>query len=310
MKKILITLLAVAVTHGVLATVTNDNATSKLYVDNNAEMRQDAVDANTANTVMTYTDTAGTVGTKGIYDASGSYAEQQNLLVSADVANAAIMNAINMEFTCAEYNPNDDTDCWKWQIRATEVPTGYTKLEYLESTGTQYIDTGLRVKSNTLAEFEYQFTDTDSRNYVFGQIAGHVDSVMGYRSANVLRWFRENPSVSADANKHDVVFNADGNIYKDNEIIGTRGVFGSEQAQTMLIFAERNDNNAINKGRVKIYNFIFKEGSRTVQNLIPARRDSDGTLGMYDTITNTFFTNAGTGTFITGPDAGFLPQNQ
>ena len=101
------------------ATAGNDDATSKLYVDTNVATRQDAVDANNTNTVMTYTDTAGTVGTKGIYDASGSYAEQQNALVPADVANAAIMNAINMEFVCAQWNPNTEipeTDCWKWRI--------------------------------------------------------------------------------------------------------------------------------------------------------------------------------------------------
>ena len=116
MNKLLITLLTFMVTHGAFATASNDDATSKLYVDTTVATRQDAVPANNANTVMTYTDTAGTVGTKGIYDATGSYAEQQNALVPADVANAAIMNAINMEFECAEWNPNDDTDCWKWRI--------------------------------------------------------------------------------------------------------------------------------------------------------------------------------------------------
>ena len=119
MRRLLITLLAVVVTHGAYATAGNDDATSKLYVDTTVATRQDAAPANNANTVMTYTDTAGTTGTKGIYDATGSYAEQQNALVPADVANAAIMNAINMEFKCAEWNPNTEipeTDCWKWQI--------------------------------------------------------------------------------------------------------------------------------------------------------------------------------------------------
>ena len=113
--------MAVAVSRGALATASNDDATSKLYVDTTVATRQDAVDANTTNTVMTYTDTVGTVGAKNIYDSTGSYAEQQDALVSADVANTAIMNAINMEFTCAEYNPNDATDCWKWSINIEAI---------------------------------------------------------------------------------------------------------------------------------------------------------------------------------------------
>ena len=127
MKKLLITLLLVVVSRVAFATAGNNDATSKLYVDTNVATRQDAATANNANTVMTYTDTAGTVGTKAIYDSTSSYAEQQNALVSADVANAAIMNAINMEFECAEWNPafEEGVDCWKWRIHnSTPRPSG------------------------------------------------------------------------------------------------------------------------------------------------------------------------------------------
>ena len=44
-------------------------------------------------------------------------------------------------------------------------------------------------------------------------------------------------------------------------------------------------------------------------NGVPARRDSDGEIGMYDLVTNTFFTNSGTGEFIAGPMFSYLPQN-
>ena len=37
-------------------------------------------------------------------------------------------------------------------------------------------------------------------------------------------------------------------------------------------------------------------------NLIPAQRDSDGVLGMYDTVNNVFYTNDGNGSFVAGPD--------
>lgn len=51
----------------------------------------------------------------------------------------------------------------------------------------------------------------------------------------------------------------------------------------------------------KVYYLQITEGMNLVRNFIPARRDSDGVLGMYDTVTNTFFTNSGTGNFIAGP---------
>ena len=47
---------------------------------------------------------------------------------------------------------------------------------------------------------------------------------------------------------------------------------------------------------------IWDDSGDLVFNGIPARRDSDGVLGIYDTVSNNFFTNAGTGTFIAGPE--------
>ena len=58
-----------------------------------------------------------------------------------------------------------------------------------------------------------------------------------------------------------------------------------------------------------IYMAQIYENDTLVRNFIPARQNSDGKIGMYDTVTNRFFTNDGTGTFIAGPDANniYLP---
>ncbi len=309
MKKIIIAIMLVFCATTVRAGNTNIS-TSQYYVDTNAATRQDAVPANNANSVMTYDSTSPDgIGTKAIYDTTATYETQTNALVTATTANAAIINGINSEFVCA--NP---PKCNLWNLAGLygRLPSGYTELEYIESTGTQWIDTGLQVKSDTLAEFEYQFTDTNSVNYVFGQIAGSGDGVMGYRSNNGIWWFQRNSEMVSfiDKLKHKVIFSSDGNIYRDNEIIGTRGNFGHPKGWTILMFAEHNDNSTIHPGKVKIYNFIFREGSSIVRNFIPARQDSTGTLGMYDTVTNTFFTNQGSGTFIAGPAISYIPQNQ
>ena len=50
----------------------------------------------------------------------------------------------------------------------------------------------------------------------------------------------------------------------------------------------------------RFYSVQIDNGT-TRRNFIHARRDSDGELGMYDLVSNTFFTNAGTGEFIAGP---------
>lgn len=56
----------------------------------------------------------------------------------------------------------------------------------------------------------------------------------------------------------------------------------------------------------KIYYFAIYEDGSKVQELIPCRRKTDGELGMYDTVTDTFLTNAGTGTFTAGKVIGHV----
>ena len=311
MQKFIIAIMCVLGISGAYAA--NENAaTSKEYVDTELATKQPTIPAQGNNVVMTFDSTADDgIGTKQIYDESASYASQEKALVTAATANTAVQMAINGEFECVLYDPDNPTDCWWWNIKSAQrLPAGYTELEYLESTGTQYIDTGLPVRSNTVAEFEYQFIDINS-NYVFGQVAGSGSAAMGYRNSSAgIWWFKRNRVEGiGDILKHKVVFSEDGNIYKDGQIIGSRGTFSENLNYTILLFAERNDN-SMNTGRVKIYNFIFKEGRNFVRNFIPARQDSTGTPGMYDTVTNTFYTNAGTGTFIAGPVASYIPQNQ
>ncbi|MCQ2568016.1 MAG: hypothetical protein MJ163_00245 [Alphaproteobacteria bacterium] len=49
--------------------------------------------------------------------------------------------------------------------------------------------------------------------------------------------------------------------------------------------------------RTKIYEYKMWRNGILTQHMIPVKRDS----GMYDTVSKTFFTNAGTGTFTEGP---------
>ena len=63
----------------------------------------------------------------------------------------------------------------------------------------------------------------------------------------------------------------------------------------------------------RFYDVIFTEGREVSHHYIPARRNSDNAIGMYDTVSGTFKENAGTGTFTAGPDVSnivYIPQDQ
>ena len=50
----------------------------------------------------------------------------------------------------------------------------------------------------------------------------------------------------------------------------------------------------------RIYRAKISEGNEIIADLIPVMRNSDSKVGMRDTVTGQFFTNAGTGEFIAG----------
>ena len=107
-----------------------------------------------ADTVLVNTGVSGTPTTKAIYDDSGSYNTQTDALIDAATFNAAMQSAINSELVCAvRKDPNDPTSpCYLFDIVTPTtnliIPDTYTRLEYLESTGTQYIDTGILPNQN------------------------------------------------------------------------------------------------------------------------------------------------------------------
>ncbi len=318
MKKIIIAIMLVFCATTVRAENTNIS-TSQYYVDTNAATRQDAAPANNANSVMTYDSVSPDgIGAKAIYDATASYADQTGALITADTANAAIQNGINSEFVCA--NP---PKCNLWNLAGLygRLPAGYTELEYIESTGTQYIDTGI-VASSTDYEFTVKFMQPIIENA----------SVLGNQFEDFLIWLRGGiiyvfPQ-SPNSFKYALGRYVTGDFYtinlKYNGTSFTLNLDGIEilssvewtiaPTHTILLFANHHDAqhnySIVDTGYVAIESVKLYNNGTMVRNFIPARQDSTGTLGMYDTVTNTFFTNAGTGEFIAGPVASYIPQNQ
>ena len=56
----------------------------------------------------------------------------------------------------------------------------------------------------------------------------------------------------------------------------------------------------------RLYSFSILENGESIRNFIPAKRNKDNVIGMYDVIEGKFYTNAGTGTFTAGDELGQL----
>ena len=79
--------------------------------------KQDDIAPINDHTAVTYTGQPGGIGRKGIYQTTGTYAEQSDNLIDAKTFNAALKNGLDSEFKCREDNLDPASNlCWLWEI--------------------------------------------------------------------------------------------------------------------------------------------------------------------------------------------------
>ncbi len=281
-----------------------------------------------ANTVLMDTGISGEPAAKGIYQSSGDYNTQTDSLVEAATFNAALQNAINSEFTCAQRkDPNDPTSkCLLFNIFAPTqnliIPNTYTRLEYLESTGTEYIDSGVEAKPGTVVKTKFQIIGTPPSNTDRGFLGCYGSS--GYPSyylylhtfhgSVINSWLGTgvNSLFVPDHDEHTLEFDENGNVNFDGTHIDSNVYANSIDGPNIGIFRSIHLYSYTMPSVASRFYYVKLDNGTIRRDFIPAKRNSDGELGMYDTVSGTFFTNAGTGTFIAGPELSsniYLPMN-
>lgn len=194
-----------------------------------------------------------------------------------------------------------------WQKPVTER---YTELEYIESTDAQYIDTGIIGKSGLEARIDYAFTKIGSTSGIlFGALrdnkriyVAHTNGAIGYGAAISSKQY---PKVDTRYDMHAILKVGEQTIVVNGNEVYT----GESQSQydtglPAYLFAVNNGGVAKNNASAKIYVCKIVMDGNLVRDFVPVRRNSDGAVGMYDRVSETFFGNAGTGKFIAGETGG------
>ena len=316
MKKIIISIIGAMVINAAFAAGENI-ATSKAFVDAGVAQKQEKIPANNGTAqVLTNTGTPGETGTKDIYDSTGTYSEQTDALVTAGQFNTAVQNAIDNEFTCIQYNPNDPTDCWLVQMRAiveqSMLSSGYTPLEYIESTGTQLIDTNVTQSDHAIIDMFPMSPGTDIVAFMYAPL-----NVTDFRNGfglyyDTIAGLNDNGFTPIYANlrqTYDIKYDSSSLTIKTNNTNAQTSSYYIAQDSHIALFGAYDSTDRNRKIRGKLYSVQIYNKNSIVRDFIPARRDSDGEIGMYDTVSDTFFTNSGTGEFIAGPAIGpYMPS--
>lgn len=198
-----------------------------------------------------------------------------------------------------------------------ELPKGYYPVEYIEGTGTQYIDTGYIPNGNTRVKTHFYVTSehTNSQTFFGARQTGagsNVFAVWGEINSKALRWDYNKTATTLDGisykNNWEIDFNK--NNFKANSIQSSLSkATYTVSGKSLYIFALNQATfNSDQIARMKLYYMKIYDNGNLVRDLIPAVRMSDNVSGVYDKITENFYTNIGSGNFVVGPRIHILPN--
>jgi hypothetical protein len=198
-----------------------------------------------------------------------------------------------------------------------DLPSGYTQLQAIQGSGGAYIDTGVvftgqKMKyimdwSGGAGTYERLYgACTTLENYASSDSTGCI-FFAGVRSevlVNVGTTF-VTPGIKASGKMStELIVDSQGKYYEfiinDNRY--TRTFTGDVNREIPIHLCRQNyqtTKTSVSKPFTgMVYSFSLEMDGVVVRNMLPARRDSDGVVGMYDTINDVFYGPADVGLFI------------
>lgn len=194
------------------------------------------------------------------------------------------------------------------------LPSTYSPIEYLQFTGTQYIDTGAIVDSNTGFDITFEVLNGQSSSPYYNLFGVRGNDSSG-GTGETQNFFRID-TIPVDSNS-GTEFKYGSTIYnsgiKDTSKINIKllnKVYTKPDGSTITVAGTITTGLSMyigcinkagsaygNKASMKLYRFKIYNGSTLAHDFIPVQRVSDKVLGLYDLKTSTFKTNLASGVF-------------
>jgi hypothetical protein len=223
--------------------------------------------------------------------------------------NDIIINTLDERFTAAKVTNKSVFESIDFK---EEKYNGYDELDYIESNGKQYINTELILTSEDYTiELDMQWTGSSVS--AFESFAGFMvpsttlPRVGLHKYSSVLMYGADatiTSSITPTHNrmKYKVRFkNGAQTLFVDDvEIMTSRSGFNHTTNTLPLYIFARNCSSGYNYSYMKLYGAKIYNGDTLIRNYVPVNRQKDNTLGIYDTVTNTFYAGGNSNKFISG----------
>ncbi len=188
------------------------------------------------------------------------------------------------------------------------LPKEYQQVEYLESTGIQYINTNYCANTNTKAEILAETTQNNTYKYFLGvgSTTANTAFYIGQGSAAPYYVFSNMgndkkttySNLSSYNTKRKVSLSKKGLYVDDILQKDYSNIADFTSSYSLYLFGKQNT--AVLSGGVRIYYCKIWDNDTLVRDFIPCYRKADNKAGLYDLVNGEFYTNQGTGKFILG----------
>lgn len=207
-----------------------------------------------------------------------------------------------------------------FNVTVTVAPP-YIELNYLQGDGSAYILTDYTPTMHDSMEVKYNDPGANGNPHIVGVMNRYALGVAQYGYAvvnNATAYYRYGTGLKAfgtvRTNQDYTIkytYNSNRmNFAIDDEVKETTSGSTAQLNLPISIFAmtcteegktaqDYDVNAKIFNGKIYYAKFWDEQGT-LIKHFVPARRTSDNALGMLDKVNNTFYTNAGTGTFTAG----------
>lgn len=185
---------------------------------------------------------------------------------------------------------------------------GVNYVEYIESTGTQYIDTDFKPNQDTRVVLDFKLASENTTNY--RGIFGVRDTTADTAALQYLLWnypsttfrtdyFGTNKTFEITDRTKRLLVDKDKNVVTINGQIITNTAGSGQCAKNLYLLCANNGGSAAYFTDARVYSCQIYDNGVLVRDFRPCL-DSDGVVCLYDKLNQTYYYNAGTGEFTAG----------
>ncbi len=226
--------------------------------------------------------------------------EEKNIKILPENIKSGV-TIFDVEGTLTTEGMMTQEDYDKCESIADEILSGtknFIELEYIQGTGTQYIDTGYTPNHNTKVEITLSdVTASTGNSTIFGETWGNNRFLLTTYDNQFRYFYGTEFGISDITTKTTLSFyrrviTKDGTILNNDDAINNSVSFTNQ----LRIFDSTSGGNIVG---FKLYRFKIYENNTIIKDYIPAK-DDNNIICLYDSVSGTYTYASGYGTLVGG----------